>query len=589
MTTPPPPPAPGGLLRPRRALLSVSDKAGLARFAHALVAHGVELISTGGTARHLRDAGLPVTDVSRVTAFPEVLGGRVKTLHPAIHAAILADRDNPDHLAQLAHHAIAPIDLVVVNLYPFEQAAAKPGVTLDELIEEIDIGGVALTRAAAKNHRHVALVTDPGDLAGLAAELSAHGGITAATRARLAVAAFRRTSAYDHAIASGLAAHPAPDATPIHSQRDEVPTDGLGETIAVDLARVMPLRYGENPHQPAAVYATPGGNSASVVPGAGASQLHGKELSYNNLLDASTAALCAIDLGKIHRDAHVAVIVKHTNPCGVGVGPTLAEATRAALAGDTVAAYGGIYATPRVLDVETAELLVRSTFFEVIVAQEFSDGARELLAERWKNVRLIQGNLELAVLTAGAGDRPVGLRSGLGSGLRSVLGGVLAQRPDLRVPEMGSAMLGWSHAAGPVPSAAVLGAAATVWVCAKHLTSNAIAIGGVDPDGPNGPGSGVTTVRLFGAGCGQQDRVWACRIASEKARETIARAHARGTPVVAASDAFFPFPDGPELLINAGVTVLIHPGGSKRDQETLDLCAARGVTCLTTGVRHFRH
>ena len=528
----------------RRALLSVSDKSGLVELARLLHHFGCELISTGGSARTLAEAGLPVTPVDAVTHLPEMLDGRVKTLHPAIHGGLLARRDLPAHMEALQIHGITPIDLVIVNLYPFERTVARPSVSMDDAIENIDIGGPAMIRAAAKNHASVAVVTDPLQYPELMLELrTREGSITLRTRQRLAAAAYTRTGAYDAAIAGFLTPRFDPDA------------ELLANRLHIPLERASTLRYGENPHQRAAVYRAAEGPFSARPSLVDARQLHGKELSYNNLLDAAAAMATAIDVSRIAPDHASAAVVKHTNPCGAASAPRLADAADLALLGDPVAAYGGILAVSRPVDRDAAERMTApGLFLELIVAPAFEADALELIRSRWTSVRVLALGEQDAV--------PPALT------LRPVPGGFLAQEPDGVTADH----RGWTLGAGPAVGDARRAEAACVWAMAKNLTSNAIAIGG-----PDGAG-----VRLFGAGAGQMDRVAACRIAIAKAGD---RAHG----AIAASDAFFPFPDGPEALIDAGVSVIVHPGGSKRDQDTLDLCARRGVTCLLTGTRHFRH
>ncbi|MEO1512007.1 MAG: bifunctional phosphoribosylaminoimidazolecarboxamide formyltransferase/IMP cyclohydrolase, partial [Planctomycetota bacterium] len=508
-----------------------------------------ELLSTGGTARALRDAGLEVTDVSDVTGFPEILGGRVKTLHPKIHGGLLALRDDDEHAAAMDEHGIGGIDLLCVNLYPFERTVAREGVTRGEAIEQIDIGGPAMIRAAAKNHAHVAVVTDPSQYERVAGELEANDGATTlALREELAFAAFSRTAAYDAAISGYLAGEP------VDLQGD--PT--LPGALSLGVRRTMELRYGENPHQPAAAYVGPGVDGPSVLR---AEQLHGKALSYNNLLDGAAALELVAQLAAMLRgrgsDESAACVVKHTNPCGASVAPSVADAVSAAIAGDPMAAFGGILAVSSALGEEAASIIADpSRFFEVLVAPSFEPGAVEILAERWKNVRL------LAVGDLGAGWREDSVE------LRGTIDAILAQRRDRRMPDPAS----WELAAGPEPGEDVRRDAAALELVVRALSSNSILLGGREGG----------SVRLFGAGAGQMDRVASCRLAIEKAG-----ASAEGT--IAVSDAFFPFPDGPELLIRAGARVLVHPGGSKRDGETFELCEKHGVACLITGVRRFRH
>ncbi|KAA0216007.1 MAG: bifunctional phosphoribosylaminoimidazolecarboxamide formyltransferase/IMP cyclohydrolase PurH [Leptolyngbya sp. PLA3] len=523
----------------RRALLSVSDKTDLVPFARSLLSHGVELISTGGTARALSQAGLSVTSFEQLTGFPEMLDGRVKTLHPMVHAGILALRDKPEHTDALDRHGIKPIDLVCVNLYPFEQTVARPDATPEEAVENIDIGGPSMIRSAAKNAAWVTVVTAPSQYDQVVRELDANNGATSRQlRAQLASAAFSRTSAYDAAI-SAYFHRSAPIAFP--------------PTLRLTYTRIDTLRYGENPHQSAALYADPASTGPSIVR---SQQLGGKQLSYNNILDASAA----LELVKVLRTTQpgrcAACVVKHTNPCGAAVADANVDAIRLAIAGDPLAAYGGIMALNHAVTLHDAQAITDAgSFFEVIVAPAFDPDAGSLLNDRWKNVRLLA-----------CGDREGSHHRKLD--YRSVPGGMLVQDRDCRAIFTEQ----WSHCAGPAPSPADLAAGAFLCACARALSSNAIAIGGVD-----GPG-----IRLFGAGAGQMDRVASCRIAIAKSADK-----ARGA--IAASDAFFPFADGPQLLIDAGVQMVIHPGGSKRDDDTFALCDKHGVTCLVTGERHFRH
>ncbi len=525
----------------RRALLSVSDKRGVVEFARALADAGVHLLSTGGTARTLREAGLAVTLVEDHTGFPEMLDGRVKTLHPKIHGGILGVRSNPEHLAKMAAHGIEPIDLVCIDLYKFEDTVAREGVTLGEAVEQIDIGGPSMLRSAAKNFHDVTVVSDPTQYAAVLAELREHGGTTLATRMNLAAAAYERTCAFDAAISAYLRAQ----------QGEQFP-----RVLTLQGRRAGELRYGENPHQPAALYIDPAATGPVI---AGAEQLHGKELSYNNLLDAAAALELAISLAGLEAGAAGACVIKHTNPCGAALAPTTVEALDLAIAGDPLAAYGGIAACSATLDADAAErICAPDRFFEVVIAPEFTPDALAMLRDRWKNVRLLR--------------TPLARRGPAGTprrDIRSIPGGYLVQAHDDAPPAPAS----WTHAAGPAPDAGLLRAAAVVEAAAKALSSNAIAIGGR---------VGQTGVALFGGGAGQMDRVASCRLAVAKAAD-----RARGA--VAVSDAFFPFPDGPLILIDAGVAMIVHPGGSKRDSETFALCEQRGVTCLTTGVRRFRH
>lgn len=523
----------------RRALLSVSDKSGLVEFARALAQAGAELVSTGGTAKALSDAGLPVTPVDALTGFPEMMGGRVKTLHPKVHGGLLAVRDNPDHTASMTQHGIGAIDLLCVSLYPFEATIAREGVTDAEAIEQIDIGGPAMIRSGAKNHASVAVVTDPGQYAAVLQEI-AEGGTTFERRRTLAQAAFERTAAYDAAISAYFAAQAG----------QEFP-----DRVTVAVKKSNDLRYGENPHQPASVYVDTAYNGPSVLH---ARQLAGKPLSYNNLNDASAALELALAIVRTNPAEVGASVVKHTNPCGAARAGTAVEACRLALAGDPMAAFGGILACSAPIDSATADLIAsEGSFFEVVIAPTFDDDAVRALEARWKNCRL---------LAVGETSAPASVRE-----LRPLPGGMLVQRRDTDVPNPSA----WAHAAGPAPSGEQLAAAGVLECIGRALSSNAVCLGGVDPVQRAG-------ARLFGAGAGQMDRVASCHLAIEKAGEL-----AEGS--IAYSDAFFPFPDGPTLLADAGVSMIVHPGGSKRDQETFDLCNDRGISVMTTGLRHFRH
>lgn len=525
-------------VRLTRALLSVSDKSGLVELAAALHERGVELISTGGTARAIADAGLPVTPVDEVTGFPEMLDGRVKTLHPKVHGGLLGRRDLDTHVSAMSEHGIEPIDLVCVNLYPFEATVAKPGVTEAEAIEQIDIGGPSMIRSGAKNHASVTVVTEPAQYAELIAELESNDGATSfELRRRFAIDAFRRTAAYDAAISNHL------------GQDDPMPA-----RLNLTFVRQDTLRYGENPHQAAAVYATPNAPAGTLVT---AKQLHGKALSYNNLNDANAALELVRAMAPRAEEHAAAVIVKHTNPCGAAIAGDLRTAVRLAIAGDPMAAFGGILALSRPPVPFVAELIAEpDRFFEVIIAPEFPPETVEILEDRWKNVRLLEVGHETPDITLEHKFLP---------------GGLLVQERDLIEPDPSS----WTHAAGPAPTDETLRAAAALEPVCRALSSNAVLIGGVDHERDD-------AVSLFGAGAGQMDRVASCLGAVRKAGDL-----AKGS--IAVSDAFFPFPDGPEILIDAGVTTIVHPGGSKNDQQTFDLCNQRGVTCLTTGVRHFRH
>jgi phosphoribosylaminoimidazolecarboxamide formyltransferase/IMP cyclohydrolase len=533
----------------RRALISVSDKRGLVDLARALASAGVEIISTGGTAAVIAKEGIPVTPIDSVTGFPEIMDGRVKTLHPKVHGGLLAVRDNADHVAAMERHGIRPIDLVCVNLYPFEATVARPGVTREEAIENIDIGGPSMIRSAAKNHRSVVVLTDPDQYAGLIEELRANRGeTTLALRERLAAAAYARTCEYDRAIAGYLGGATAGDAGAVPASK------------ALRLIRVETLRYGENPHQRAGLYRVEGDAADRAGSLATAKKLHGKELSYNNINDATAALELVRQLGQIDPDRVGACVVKHMNPCGASVARSAFDAVCEAIAGDPLAAYGGILAINRTLDAAAARRLCeKDIFMEVVAAPAFDADAAEMLKARWANLRMLETG-PLAPLAAGEME----WRSLPGPG-----GGWLAQERDVHLVAPGS----YEHRAGPAPTNESLAAARVLEAVCRSLLSNAVCLGGASETGG---------VRLYGAGAGQMDRLTSCRLACEKAG-------AKSAGAVAYSDAFFPFPDGPAMLIDAGVRTIVHPGGSKRDQETFDLCNARGVTCLLSGVRHFRH
>jgi phosphoribosylaminoimidazolecarboxamide formyltransferase / IMP cyclohydrolase len=533
----------------RRALLSVSDKTGLAEFARALHEEfKVELISTGGTAKFLRDLGLPVTDVSQVTGFPEMMDGRVKTLHPRIHGGLLALRDHPDHVRSMQEHGIQPIDLVCINLYPFKQTIERPGVTFDEAIENIDIGGPSMIRSAAKNHRFVLVVTSPTRYEKVLGDLRQHAGSSCGKhRLKQAQRAFAHTAEYDGVIADYLARHLG--GTPSSPADGGVsPTSStLPDILGLSLIKRQALRYGENPHQRGALYIDRQPKEASV---AFATQLHGKELSYINLLDADAALSAVKEL-----DGPAACVVKHATPCGFATAADLPAAFRKAYEGDPLAAFGGIVALNRPVDLPTAEAITSiDKLLEVIVAPSYDPAALELLKTRWKNVRLLEVG---PVNTLDQADRSELM-------LHKIVGGYLVQERDLA---------GWDPASLKVvskrpPTEPELADLRVAWLACKHVKSNAIVIA---RDG-----------MMLGSGAGQQDRVNACRIAVAKAGE-------RAKGAVAASDAFFPFPDGPTILLDAGITAIIHPGGSVRDRESIDLADQRGAAMVLTGERHFKH
>jgi phosphoribosylaminoimidazolecarboxamide formyltransferase/IMP cyclohydrolase len=540
---------------PRRALLSVSDKSGLGDLGRGLVACGFELVSTGGTARALREAGLPVTDVAAVTGAPEMLDGRVKTLHPRIHAGILADRRLLDHRRQLAAAGIAPFELVVVNLYPFAAAAERPGITFDELVEEIDIGGPSMVRAAAKNHATVAVVTSPARYDDVLAAIRADGRVPASLRAVLAVEAFRHTAAYDARIAAELPGRMTANGVELPDEPG-LPgaTDPFPDSLTIALDKVETLRYGENPHQPAARYRRAGTLADAGPFATAAAPLQGKPLRYNNVLDASAAAA----IGRALRGP-ACVIVKHTNSCGAAERPTLREAWEAALAGDPVSAFGGVVALTRAVDAPTAEGLV-GLFLEVVVAPGFGDEARRILRAK--------PNLRLVVDPGLAGDRPPKGADPLGA-IRTAGGAVLIGAPDTTPDDPAT----WQVATTRPPTDAERRDLDLAWRLVRGVTSNAIVL--------------VRDGRLIGFGSGQTSRVDAARQAADKARAIAGAETLRGA--ACASDAFYPFPDAVEACLAAGVTAFVQPGGSVRDADVVAIADAAGATMLVTGVRHFRH
>ncbi len=502
-----------------RALISVSDKSGLVDLARGLCDLQVELIASGGTAKSLREAGLPVQDVSDITGFPEILGGRVKTLHPAVHGGILARR-TPEHLAELESHGLAPIDLVVCNLYPFAQTVAGPDVTLADAVEQIDIGGVTLLRAAAKNHENVAVICDPADYDQVLDAVRA-GSLDDGLRQRLALKAFQHTASYDAAIAGYLAGVVEPYTS-------------FPATLTLPYQRVATLRYGENPHQAAALY-SPAGQPAAYE------QLGGKEMSYNNWLDMDAAWGLAQEF-----DAPTVCIIKHTNPCGVASAASLAEAYPLALASDPVSAFGGIIALNRTADLAMAEAMA-DLFVEVVIAPDYTE---EALAKyrRKANLRILR-----------AAATPETTLS-----LRTIQGGLLAQIPDVQIEPAAS----WQVVTQRQPTADELDGLDFAWRVAKHVKSNAIVF--------------VKGEATVGVGAGQMSRVDSVYLAARRAGE-----RAKGS--VLASDAFFPFPDGVEAAAAAGVTAVVQPGGSMRDQDVIAACDRLGLAMCFTGARHFRH
>jgi len=518
----------------RRALVSVYDKSGLTDLATALHAAGVEIVSTGSTAATIAATGVPVTRVEDLTGFPECLDGRVKTLHPRVHAGILADTRRPEHLTQLDELGVAPFELVVVNLYPFTATVAS-GAGVDECVEQIDIGGPSMVRAAAKNHPSVAVVVDPAAYPQVVAAVAA-GGFTLAERTALAAQAFVHTATYDVAVASWMGS--------VATTTDEVDGEhtGFPAWVGGTWDRAAVLRYGENPHQRAALYTRGDG----VTGLAQARQLHGKAMSYNNYVDADAAWRAAHDQG----DVPTVAIVKHANPCGIAVGADVADAHARAHACDPVSAYGGVIATNRVLTRAAAEQIA-SVFTEVVVAPGFDDDALEVLARK-KNVRLLVVDAPTASVVE----------------MRPISGGLLLQAAD-RIDAAGDDVATWTLAAGAPADEATLADLAFAWRAVRAVKSNAILLA-----------RGGASV---GVGMGQVNRVDSCRLAVERAGAD----RARGS--VAASDAYFPFADGLQVLLDAGVRAVVQPGGSVRDGEVVAAAQAAGVTLYLTGTRHFAH
>lgn len=510
----------------KRALISVSDKTGIVELAKSLAELGIEIISTGGTHKLLEEAGIPVTGISDVTNFPEILDGRVKTLHPNIHGGLLAIRDLETHQQQLAENQIEPIDLVIVNLYPFAETIAKPGVTFAEAIENIDIGGPSMLRAAAKNHAYVTVVVDQADYATVLEQIKEQGQVDDETRKRLAAKVFRHTAAYDSLIAQYL-------------------TEQVGEKspekLTVTFEKVQDLRYGENPHQQASFYRYPLAVPGTVV---SSEQLHGKELSYNNINDADAA------LALVKEFSQPAVVaVKHMNPCGVGIGANLEEAFDKAYAADPVSIFGGIIATNQVVDKGTA-LKMSEIFLEIILAPDFSEEALEILTKK-KNIRL----LRLGEFKQEETPYPR---------YTSVAGGLLVQDQDVKQLDRSATTVVTERA----PSEEEWEQLAFAWNVVKHVKSNAIVL--------------AKDNQTVGIGAGQMNRVGAAKIAIEQAGE-------KSVGSVLASDAFFPMPDTVEAAAKAGVTAIIQPGGSIKDQESIDTANKHGIAMIFTGVRHFKH
>ncbi len=516
----------------RNALISVSDKMGLADLASGLQRAGVVIYSTGGTRRHLEQSGIEVRDVADYTGFPEMLDGRVKTLHPKIFGGILAIRDRDDHMSAIEDHEIVPFDLVVVNLYPFAATAARPGVSRDECVEQIDIGGPSLVRAAAKNHLDVAVSTSPEQYGEILAQLDSLDGTSLQLREKLAADAFDHTAVYDRAIADFM--------------RGESISGEFPSSMHLALRRKSTLRYGENPHQRAALYADPSARSANVV---SARQLSGKELSYNNLLDLDAA----LDIVRGFANPAVSVM-KHNNPCGAATDPILADACGKALAGDPLSAFGSVLGFNRTVDVATAERLCEpGLFIEAIVAPDFEAGAVGMLTTRprWReNVRLMQvGRLD---------DPPSSTQ------LRFINGGMLVQDAD----RMTSAPLQWTTPTEAKVPDEIWDDVAFGWEMVRHVKSNAIVL--------------AKNTSLIGVGAGQMSRVDSVEISIDKAGE-------RSNGSILASDAFFPFPDSIEAAAEAGIVAVVQPGGSRRDQEVIDACDKHGIPMVLTGRRHFKH
>jgi phosphoribosylaminoimidazolecarboxamide formyltransferase/IMP cyclohydrolase len=528
----------------RRALISVSDKTGLVEFAQNLQRHGIELISTGGTAKLLRENGLNVRDVSEVTGFPEMLDGRVKTLHPKVHGGILGIRDNPEHRARMREHGIEPIDMVIVNLYPFLQTIRKPDVTMSEAIENIDIGGPAMIRSAAKNHNDVAVVVDPSDYPMINEMLDKwDSSLPQSVRYRLALAAFRHTADYDREIARFLASQQADEAG--------APAE-LPQEIELDLEKVNNLRYGENPHQRAALYQVAGGNEHGV---ATAAQLQGKELSYNNLIDGDAAWELVMELHRMHLHEaegievpHTCAIIKHTNPCGAGAAASALASFNKARATDPVSAFGGIIAFSGLVDGEAATEIAEM-FAEVIIAPDFTDEAKKILNAK-KNLRV----LRMGEIGANRAQLE----------LRRISGGVLVQDRDAELLDEAKLQI----VSDRQPSPSELRTLRFAWAICKHVKSNAIVYAKED--------------QLIGVGAGQMSRVDSVMIGAMKAKLPIGGS-------VLASDAFFPFRDGVDEAARHGITAVIQPGGSVRDKEVIEAANEHKLAMIFTGIRHFKH
>ncbi|QAY67039.1 bifunctional phosphoribosylaminoimidazolecarboxamide formyltransferase/IMP cyclohydrolase [Paenibacillus protaetiae] len=512
----------------RRALISVSDKSGIVEFSRELASQGVQIISTGGTFSLLQKEGVPVIGISDVTGFPEILDGRVKTLHPAVHSGLLAVRDDEEHQKAMKELGLDYIDLVVVNLYPFKETIAKPDVTYEDAIENIDIGGPTMLRSAAKNHAFVTVVVDSSDYAGVLEELKAEGDTTLATRKRLAAKVFRHTASYDSLISDYLSKQVG---------------EPLPESYTVTYEKVQDLRYGENPHQKAAFYRKPLAEAGSLT---AAEQLHGKELSYNNINDANAALAIVKEFNE-----PAVVAVKHMNPCGVGIGQDIHEAYQKAYAADPTSIFGGIVAANRTLGAETAQLL-SEIFLEIIIAPDFTPEALEILTKK-KNIRL----LKIGELEAAGERKPEWL-------VTSVAGGMLVQESD--VHSLTEADL--TVVTDRKPTEEEMKQLLFAWKIVKHVKSNAILL--------------ASDSMTVGVGAGQMNRVGAARIAIEQAGE-------KAVGSVLASDAFFPMGDTLEIAAKAGITAVIQPGGSIKDAESIAVANANNMAMVVTGVRHFKH
>jgi len=528
----------------KRALVSVYNKDGIVDFARELHQLGVEIISTGGTYRTLQAAGIPVLEVAQVAGFPEILDGRVKTLQPQIHAGILAIRDNAEHMAQLKEHDVTPIDMVVVNLYPFRETVANPDVSLEDAVEKIDIGGPTMVRAAAKNWQDVAVLVNPARYGQVLDELRSTGDVALGTKFELMVEAFQHTSSYDTAIAAWLGSRGRAILVARTGGQAVTVSEGYPQSVTLNLTKVQDLRYGENPHQSAAFYAdeTAGKASTTIV---GSRQLHGKELSFNNINDAHAA----LELVKEFADRPAAVAIKHANPCGVAVAETLAEAYRKAHDADPVSIFGGIIALSRPCDGETAKEIAK-IFVEIVIAPSFEPDALKVLTKK-KDIRLLEcGEIQR---TAPAGFD-----------VKRVAGGYLLQNWDAIAEDPQT----WKTATQAAVSPETLADLYFAWKVCKHVKSNAIVVAK----------GGMT----LGVGAGQMNRI-------DAARHALAQAGEQGKGAVLASDAFFPFPDVVDAASAAGIAAIAQPGGSIRDQESVARCDELGLAMLFTGVRHFRH